>query len=91
VRIGRRPLFFLVVALVCLALLPATPAEFRWVNLAAAGTALFWAILLAVEEVVARREGVLPPGVVQPPSNIFRDEREERQRKDQGTPFDPPP
>jgi hypothetical protein len=105
VRIGRRPLFFLVVALVCLALLPPTPPEFRWVNLAAAGTALFWAVLLAIEEVVARREGVLPPGVVEPPSNIFRDEREERERKrrdspvgdargnggEGGTPFDPPP
>jgi hypothetical protein len=86
VRIGRRPLFFLVVALACLALVPPTPAEFRWVNLTAAGTALFWAVLLAVEEVVARRQGALPPGVVEPPSNIFRDEREERERKRQDAP-----
>jgi hypothetical protein len=81
VRLGRRPLFFLVVAAACFALLPPTPPEFRWVNLAAAGTALFWAVLLAIEEVVARRQGMLPPGVVEPPSNIFRDEREERERK----------
>jgi hypothetical protein len=41
--------------LVCLALLPASPPEFRWVNLGCAGLAIFWAVLLAVEELAADR------------------------------------
>jgi hypothetical protein len=72
VRVGRRPLFFSAVALVCLLLLPATPAEFRWVNLAAGGLAIFWAVLLAIEEVVSRREGSLPPGVAAPAPDVVR-------------------
>ena len=58
-RIGRRPLFFLAAAVVCAALIPPTPSEFRWVNLAMAGLALFWAVLLTVEELLnrSRREG----------------------------------
>jgi hypothetical protein len=90
-RIGRRPLFFLAVAAVCSALLPPTPPEFRWVNLVAAGLALFWAVLLSIEEVVARREGALPPGVIEP-SDVFRDERAEREEsRRQPTPFGEPP
>jgi hypothetical protein len=73
-RIGRRPLFFLVVAAVCVALLPPTPPEFRWVNVSAAGTAVFWGILLAIEEVVARRQGALPPGVAGPPREMLGEE-----------------
>ncbi len=49
-RIGRRPLFFLILAAICLALVFPTPTEYRWVNLAMAGLALFWAVLLALEE-----------------------------------------
>ena len=79
-RIGRRPLFFLVVALACLALLPVTPAEFRWVNVSAAATAMFWAVLLAIEEVVARREGSLPPGVAGPPREMLEDDDRAGQR-----------
>ena len=52
---SRRPLFFLVVAVVCLALLAPTPAEFRWVNLAMAGLAAFWCLMLTAEDVSARR------------------------------------
>jgi hypothetical protein len=74
VRIGRRPLFFLVVAVVCVALLPPTPPEFRWVNVSAAATAMFWGILLAIEEVVARRQGALPPGVLRPPREMLGEE-----------------
>jgi hypothetical protein len=65
VRIGRRPLFFLATALVCLVLLPASPPEFRWVNLGCAGLATFWAVLLAVEELAADRRARSrrdPPG-----------------------------
>ena len=49
-RIGRRPVFFAVVAMVCLVLLPVTPSEFRWVNYAMAGLAAFWAVALAIED-----------------------------------------
>ena len=49
-RIGRRPVFFAIVAIACLALLPPTPTEFRWLNIAMAVLALFWSILLAFED-----------------------------------------
>jgi hypothetical protein len=55
--IGRRALFFLVLAVVCLVLLAPTPPEFRWVNLAMAGLAAFWAVMLAGEELARRRRG----------------------------------
>jgi hypothetical protein len=50
VRIGRRPLFFAALALLCLIMLEPTPAQYRWVNLFGAGLALFWAIMLYLEE-----------------------------------------
>jgi hypothetical protein len=53
--IGRRSLFFLLMAAVCLALLGPTPSEFRWVNLAAAGVATFWAVMMAGEDLARRR------------------------------------
>jgi hypothetical protein len=55
VRVGRRPLFFLATALVCVLMIPPTPNEFRWVNIAMAGLALFWALLLGIEDVVSHR------------------------------------
>ena len=55
--IGRRSLFFLLMAAVCLALLAPTPSEFRWVNLVAAGLATFWAVMLAGEDLARRRRG----------------------------------
>ncbi len=54
--IGPRPLFFGLVAIVCLALLPFTPAEFRWVNWSMTALALFWAVMLGIEELVAARD-----------------------------------
>ncbi len=54
-RLGRRSLFFLGTAVVCLALVLPTPAEFRWVNLSMAALALFWAVLLAIEEIAGQR------------------------------------
>ena len=60
---GRRPLFFAVVAVICLLLTPATPAEDRWVNYAAAGLAAFWAILLALEVVAGRGRGERSAGL----------------------------
>jgi hypothetical protein len=49
-RIGRRPLFFAALAVICLVMLEPTPAEYRWVNLFAAGLAMFWAVMLFLEE-----------------------------------------
>ena len=69
-RIGRRPLFFAALAVICLVMLEPTPAEYRWVNLFAAGLALFWAVMLFLEERSLVRwmsprngpAGRLPPG-----------------------------
>jgi hypothetical protein len=56
VRIGRRPLFFLATALVCVLMIPPTPSEFRWVNISMAVLALVWAVLLGIEDVVTHRD-----------------------------------
>jgi hypothetical protein len=87
-RLGRRPLFFFGTGAVCLVLLPVTPGEFRWVNLAAAGVALFWAVLLAIEETLAHRDGAFsppsPPADVVEPEDLFRDERTSRPERNSG-------
>ena len=54
-KIGRRPIFFTVLGVICLALVPWTPAEFRWLNIAMALLAAFWAIVLAVEDLAHAR------------------------------------
>ena len=57
-KIARRTWFFLVIAVTMLLLVEPTPAQFRWVNLALAGLALFWFILFAIEDLSrARRVG----------------------------------
>jgi hypothetical protein len=62
--IGRRPLFFSMLAIVNLVLVPATPAEFRWLNYSMAVLAVFWAIALALEDLAHtkrdEREGGSP-------------------------------
>lgn len=55
-RVARRSLFFLGLAITCLLLLEPTPAEFRWVNLSMAGLALFWFVLLSIEDLGQRRQ-----------------------------------
>jgi hypothetical protein len=60
-RISRRALFFLGVAIVFLLMIPPTPPEFRWLNLAMGGLALFWAALLAIEDLSNRRHGAERP------------------------------
>ena len=55
-NVGPRPLFFGLVAVVCAALLPFTPSEFRWVNWSMIVLALFWAVMLGIEEIVAARD-----------------------------------
>ncbi len=63
-RIGRRALFFLATALVCLLMIAPTPNEFRWVNLSMAGLAILWAVLLTIEDLASRRSGSNgPPGI----------------------------
>ncbi len=59
--IGKRPLFFLGVAITFLALIVPTPADFRAVNVVMAGLALFWFVLLSAEELSKRSEGGEPP------------------------------
>lgn len=54
-RLSRRALFFFAVAVVFLLMIPPTPLEFRWLNLAMAGLALFWAVLLGIEDLATRR------------------------------------
>ena len=62
-RISRRALFFLGVALVFVLMIAPTPPEFRWLNLAMAGLALFWATLLGIEDLSnRRRDNDLPKG-----------------------------
>lgn len=53
--IGRRPLFFAALCAVTVILIPATPAEYRWVNLAMGGLALFWAMAIGIEDVLTAR------------------------------------
>jgi hypothetical protein len=73
--IGRRALFFFVMAVICFVLVPPSPAEFRWVAWFSAGLALIWAILLSVED-LAR------PRLVRPPGDPFRE--------DEGSPAEEP-
>ena len=66
-KISRRALFFFAVAAVFLIMIPPTPPEYRWLNLAMAGLAAFWAVLLWIEGISERR-GALdePSGTVAP-------------------------
>jgi hypothetical protein len=66
VRLSRRTLFFLALAAICLVMVVPTPAAYRWVNFAAAGLAIFWAVLLGIEDIAARR----PRGSGKPPSGM---------------------
>jgi intracellular septation protein A len=55
VRLGRRPVFFFVLTVICLVLVAPTPAEFRWVNYSMAGLAGLWAVLMAIESLTRGR------------------------------------
>lgn len=54
-KLGRRPLFFALVTVVALAMIPATPGDYWWVNFFAAGLGAFWAVGLGIEEIAAQR------------------------------------
>jgi hypothetical protein len=56
VTVGPRPLFFGLLAILCAALLPFTPGEYRWVNWGMMGLAIFWGVMLGIEELVAARD-----------------------------------
>ena len=72
-RIGRRPFFFAALALVSAVLVPPTPAQFRWVAWFASGLALFWAVMLAADDLAAPtgnrrdRRRATPPTPFDPP------------------------
>jgi len=69
-RIGRRPLAFLVVAIVCLLLVPLTPEAYRMVNVVMIAVSLFWFVMLSIEEIQGRE---LPTDETPPeePFDIF--------------------
>jgi len=75
-RLGRRPLSFLAVAIISLLLLVPTPTEFRWVNILMTVLALFWFVLLTIEESQARRP--VTDEVLDPSATATAIEREER-------------
>jgi len=54
-RLSRRPLFFAAIAVAALLLYGPTPDELRWLNLAMAGLAAFWCILLTAEDLSRSR------------------------------------
>jgi len=56
VNVGPRPLFFGLLAIVCAVLLPFTPPEYRWVNWSMIALAIFWGVMLGIEEIVAARD-----------------------------------
>ncbi len=63
-KLSRRALFFLALSGICLVMVVPTPSDFWWVNFAAAGLALFWAVMLGAEDISTRRRG----GPGEPPS-----------------------
>jgi hypothetical protein len=52
-QIGRRPVFFVVIAFVCLLMVPLTPADLRYVPWVLAGLAAFWAVMLGLDDLFA--------------------------------------
>ena len=75
--IGRRPIFFFVLAVVSLALYYPTPSDFRWVCVFTASLAAFWTVALALEDLTA--PGGPPRPAPGPPTAASE------------TPFGPPP
>jgi hypothetical protein len=74
--IGRRPVFFFILAVVSMALYYPTPADFRWVCWFCAGLAGFWAVTLSLQDLTA------PRGPLDSRSRV---------QQVSGTPFGPPP
>jgi hypothetical protein len=54
--VSRRTVFFFILSVVCLLMIPPTPSEFRVLNVAMAGLAFFWTIMLAAEDAALSRE-----------------------------------
>ncbi|MEP7059346.1 MAG: hypothetical protein ABI828_01325 [Actinomycetota bacterium] len=73
---GRRPLFFLAVSAISVLLLAPTPLEFWWLNIAMAGLAFFWFVMLAVEE--GQTNGASPPDEARSDEQVKPVEREEQ-------------
>lgn len=79
--VGRRPIFFTIAALVCLALVPVTPSDLRWVDVLTGGIGLFWAVLLAAEDLAESGGAPRRGGHAVSPSRS----------REATSPFDPPP
>jgi hypothetical protein len=87
-RIGRRPVFFGAIVVICLVLVPWTPTELRWVPWSMAGLAAFWMVMVALDDLFAPvrprrraadrliRAGAISSG---------------RERMAGSSPFEPPP
>jgi hypothetical protein len=82
--IGRRAVFFWLASLACLALVPATPADLRYVTWATIVLGVFWAVLLSVED-------LLSPGPTDRPATRPERAWDRPPMHDEGTPFQPPP
>jgi hypothetical protein len=52
-RIGRRPVFFAAIAVVCLLMVWPTPPDLRYVPYALAALATFWAIVVGLDDLFA--------------------------------------
>jgi hypothetical protein len=50
--------FFWITTVVCVALVPAMPPEFRWVAWATAALGFFWAVLFSLEDLLGPGNGV---------------------------------
>jgi predicted Na+-dependent transporter len=59
--LSRRALLFLVLAVVSAVMVPVTPAEFRWVAWGATGLALFWTVVIGLEDVTRSSRRERPP------------------------------
>ena len=77
--VGRQSLFFFGLGVLCSVTYPVAPAEFHGIILGAVGVAWFWAVMLGIENLLARRRGELGTTLSQ------------YERPPPDTPFDPPP
>jgi hypothetical protein len=87
-RIGRRAVFFAVIAVVCLLMVWPTPPDLRYVPYALAGLATFWAVMVGLDDLFApvrprRRaaERLIKRGVISAPPVTM----------EAGSPLRPPP
>jgi hypothetical protein len=82
-HIGRRSVFFAVVALIGVALVYPTPEQYRWTAWFVVILAAFWAVVLAIEDLSRPTYGEEPsprvdnPFAPPPPPALRREERQD--------------